>query len=339
MAWFDLYGRHDLPWQHPATPYRVWVSEVMLQQTQVITVIPYFERFIQSFTTLEQLAAASVDEVLAHWSGLGYYARGRNLHKAAQRIMSDYGGIFPSDAQALTNLPGIGLSTAHAILSLAYQQPTAICDGNVRRVLSRWSALDMPIETRIAKEKLWMLAQSLQSTTDPSRYTQAIMDLGATVCTRTRPHCDQCPVVMDCCAKASGQVVTQWPIRLKKAEKPIREAVMFMIVREDGAVWLDAPIKQDGLWGGLYQLPQTVPIAFAHFPRTELPKIKHIFTHFVLWISGFVINIKNIDSKQLTVNGVWYNCEVDIYSVARPAVIDKLIMLSSIVQKNKEKAL
>jgi len=325
LAWYAVHGRHDLPWQHPAIPYRVWVSEVMLQQTQVVTVIPYFERFMQSFATVEDLANATVDEVLAHWSGLGYYARGRNLHKAAQLIMQHYSGVFPDKVDDLIALPGIGLSTAHAILSLAYQQPLAICDGNVRRVLSRWSALDLPIEDKIAVEKLWQLAQSLQSQMMAGAYTQAIMDLGATLCTRTKPRCDICPVASDCQARLSGQGVTAWPIRKKKLEKPERECVMFILMRDNGDVWLASPAKQTGLWGGLYQLPQVLPTDLSDLLAERLPKIKHIFTHFTLSITSCVINVTNVDSAAFTANGVWYNREKNDLSIARPAVVDKLI--------------
>jgi A/G-specific adenine glycosylase len=328
LAWFERHGRHDLPWQHPATPYRVWVSEVMLQQTQVVTVIPYFERFMQSFTTVQDLANASVDEVLAHWSGLGYYARGRNLHKAAQVIMQQHSGIFPSRVEDLIALPGIGLSTANAILSLAYQQPTAICDGNVRRVLARWSALDMPIEETLAKERLWALAQSLQSYAAAGDYTQAIMDLGATLCTRTRPNCVACPVAADCQARLSGQAVTQWPIRKKKPEKPVRACVMFILMRDNGDVWLAAPTSQTGLWGGLYQLPQTLPSGLLQqlaLLVDELPRVKHVFTHFSLWITPCVINVTNVDLTEFMTNGVWYNREKDDCLIARPAVVDKLV--------------
>ena len=336
MAWFERHGRHDLPWQHPATPYRVWVSEVMLQQTQVVTVIPYFERFMLSFATVQDLANATVDEVLAHWSGLGYYARGRNLHKAAQVIMQQHSGIFPSRVEDLIALPGIGLSTAHAILSLAYQQPLAICDGNVRRVLSRWSALDIPIEDKIAVEKLWQLAQSLQNQTKAGAYTQAIMDLGATLCTRTAPQCDRCPVVTDCQAKLSGRAVTFWPMREKKLKKPERECVMFVLMRDNGDVWLEYPVKQTGLWGGLYQLPQALPSELSHLLVDRLPQVKHVFTHFTLWITPCVINVTNIDLAGFMANGVWYNREQNELSIARPAVVDKLVRYAMARLNHKE---
>ncbi len=336
MAWYAVHGRHDLPWQHPATPYRVWVSEVMLQQTQVVTVIPYFERFMQSFATVEDLANATVDEVLAHWSGLGYYARGRNLHKAAQMIMQHYSGVFPDKVGDLIALPGIGLSTAHAILSLAYQQPLAICDGNVRRVLSRWSALDIPIEDKIAVEKLWQLAQSLQNQTKAGAYTQAIMDLGATLCTRTKPRCEVCPVANDCQAILSGQSVTAWPIRKKKPEKPERECVMFILMRDNGDVWLEYPVKQTGLWGGLYQLPQALPSELSHLLVDRLPQVKHGFTHFMLRITPCAINVTNVDLSEFMANGVWYNREKDDCLIARPAVVDKLVRYAMARLNHKE---
>lgn len=332
MAWFACHGRHDLPWQHPATPYRVWVSEVMLQQTQVVTVIPYFERFVLSFATVQDLANATVDEVLAHWSGLGYYARGRNLHKAAQLIMQQHSGVFPDKAEDLTALPGIGLSTAHAILSLAYQQPMAICDGNVRRVLARWSMLDCAIESAEGRGRLWQLAHLLQSHKMPGNYTQAIMDLGATICTRTKPSCFSCPVSRDCLAYQSGIAVTKWPIRQQKPEKPVRVCDMFILIRDDGFVWLESPVSQDGLWGGLYQLPQTCILS----AQITLKQVKHVFTHFSLLITPRIINITNVDQSVLPVGGLWYNPDKNSDSVARPAVVDKLIRAASDAIKNKE---
>jgi A/G-specific adenine glycosylase len=239
--------------------------------------------------------------------------------------MRDYAGIFPKDANKLVALPGIGLSTANAILSLAYQQPTAICDGNVRRVLARWLAIDLPIESSEAKALFWQQAQRLQSHAYPRSYTQAIMDLGATLCTRTNPRCHECPLTFDCQARLSGKAVTQWPVRQKKAGKPIRECIMFMLIREDGAVWLEAPKQQEGLWGGLYQLPQILPIESAKAIAINLPKIKHVFTHFTLWITPSVINVSNLDLTRLPINGVWYNLDHNVYSVARPAIVDKLI--------------
>ncbi|HQT03197.1 MAG: A/G-specific adenine glycosylase [Thiotrichales bacterium 12-47-6] len=325
LAWFDHYGRHDLPWQHPATPYRVWVSEVMLQQTQVATVTPYFERFMAQFPNVDSLASASVDQVLALWSGLGYYARGRNLHKAAQVIVRDFMGQLPNNAAALMSLPGIGQSTAHAILSLAYQQPTAICDGNVKRVLARWLALHLPIESKEAQQRLWQVADELQSRARPGAYTQAIMDLGATLCTRTKPRCEQCPLVQDCAARKSDQTVTTWPLRKAKASKSLHSVNLYCYMSTDGAIWLEAPQQQTGIWGGLHQLPQA-PLSHSKESFTPLSPIKHVFTHQVWQITPYVtVMTQKADEQQLSNNGLWYNPNQINQSVARPAVVDKLL--------------
>jgi len=206
LAWFDEHGRKDLPWQTPQDPYRTWVSEIMLQQTQVQTVIPYFERFMQRFPNVTALANAAKDEVLAHWSGLGYYARARNLHRAAQAIRDDHGGVFPAMFDEVVALPGIGRSTAGAILALSMDRHHAILDGNVKRVLARHEAIaGWPGTTAVAK-RLWEVAERNTPRERVADYTQAIMDLGATVCTRSNPACERCPVATDCRALSSGSV-------------------------------------------------------------------------------------------------------------------------------------
>ena len=206
LRWFEEHGRHDLPWQANPTPYRVWVSEIMLQQTQVATAIPYFLRFMQRFPDVERLAAASVDDVLALWSGLGYYARGRNLHRAAGLIVETHGGELPLSVAALQSLPGIGRSTAGAILALAGNQPVPILDGNVKRVLARYHGIEgWPGERRVESE-LWRLAEQHVPRRSPSRYTQAIMDLGATICTRGRPRCGH--------ARRTSRISFLWRLRI-----------------------------------------------------------------------------------------------------------------------------
>lgn len=325
LVWFDRYGRHDLPWQHPNTPYRVWVSEVMLQQTQVVTVIPYFERFMRAFPSISVLAVAPLDSVLAYWSGLGYYARGRNLHKAAQIIMCDYGGVLPETAEQLVALPGIGLSTAHAILSLSFQQPMAICDGNVRRVLARWSALESTIESKQAEQALWQLATALQSQLRPRDYTQAIMDLGATLCTRTKPKCELCPVARDCRALASGEAVTLWPKRLPKKTRPVKEETLWLIFNSAGEVWLNAPNASTGIWGGLYQLPQSLPVELVSKDTVTLLPMKHVFTHFTLVVTAKVVSLSDDRHFHLLTNGLWYNPADKTRLIAMPAIVDKLL--------------
>lgn len=297
----------------------------MLQQTQVATVIPYFERFMAQFPNVDSLASASLEQVLALWSGLGYYARGRNLHKASQIIVRDFQGELPSSAIELMSLPGIGQSTAHAILSLAYQQPTAICDGNVKRVLARWLALPLPIESKEAQQRLWQVADQLQSRARSGAYTQAIMDLGATLCTRSRPNCDQCPLAKDCAARKSDQAVTTWPLRKAKASKSVHDVSLYLHLSTEGAVWLEAPQQQTGIWGGLYQLPQA-PLSHSKDSFTLLTPIKHVFTHQVWQITPYVLVMtQKAHEQQLSNNGLWYNPNHINQSVARPAVVDKLL--------------
>jgi A/G-specific adenine glycosylase len=334
LAWFDLNGRKDLPWQQPATPYRVWVSEIMLQQTQVATVIPYFNRFIERFPSVQALAQAEQAEVLHYWSGLGYYARGRNLHRSAQAIMTQYQGELPQTAEQLVTLSGIGQSTAHAILSLAYHQPKAICDGNVKRVLARYLALAEVIDRPAGLTLLWQTAEVLQSQSRPADYTQAIMDLGATLCTRRKPRCHECPVQQNCQAlrlAQSGQhPVTEFPRKSLKASKPERTCDMYLLQHPDGGIWLNAPQQEQGIWGGLYQLPQTLPQSLAvstDTALTTLPSLWHVFTHFKLHIQPYWLTLSPAQAQQLTTEeqGNWYH--PDESQLARPAIVDKLIRL------------
>ena len=234
LAWFDRHGRHDLPWQHPRTPYRVWLSEIMLQQTQVATVIPYFLRFIERFPTLPDLAAASTDDVMAHWAGLGYYARARNLHAAAKACVNAHDGELPRDIEALHALPGIGRSTAGAILSQAWNDRFAILDGNVKRVLARFHGIAGWPGLPAVEKQLWALAeQHLRDVPDGRQadYTQAQMDFGATLCTRARPACAVCPLQDDCVARREG-LVDALPTSKPSKQLPEREAT---------ALWLENP--------------------------------------------------------------------------------------------------
>ncbi|BBP46984.1 A/G-specific adenine glycosylase [Thiosulfatimonas sediminis] len=254
LAWFDDYGRHDLPWQQQLNPYRVWVSEIMLQQTQVSTVIPYYQKFMNAFPTVQDLAQASQEDVLAHWGGLGYYARGRNLHKAAQIIVADFGGEFPTSLAQMVALPGIGRSTAGAILSIACAVRQPILDGNVKRVLGRFYAVETWAGEKQTENWLWEKAEQL---TPPERfadYTQAIMDLGATLCTRSKPQCALCPVAQGCQALAQNRVA-DFPIKKPKKEKPVKQVYLLMLQHEDGALWLEAR-PQTGIWGGLWSFPE-----------------------------------------------------------------------------------
>lgn len=286
LAWFDVHGRHDLPWQHPRSPYQVWVSEIMLQQTQVQTVIPYFERFMQRFPDIKALALAEQDEVLAHWAGLGYYARGRNLHKAAQIIDTQHGGEFPDEFDAIIALPGIGRSTAGAILSQAFEQRYAILDGNVKRVLTRHAAIEGWPGNKKLETELWQLAEDLTPQTRFADYTQAMMDLGATLCKRTRPGCEACPLQQDCQAYQAGRVA-EFPYSKPKKTKPIRQAWFLLLFNSDNQIAL-IQRPNSGIWGGLYSLPEFDSfddLSLAGVDLNSLVKwsgIRHTFSHYHL---------------------------------------------------------
>ena len=245
LAWFEKAGRHDLPWQQDRSLYRVWVSEVMLQQTQVQTVIPYFERFMARFPTVQALASAAEDEVLHFWSGLGYYARARNLHAAARRVVSERGGDLPLEREQWNALPGVGRSTAGAILAQALDQRHAILDGNVRRVLARWAAIEGAPGRPEVEARLWQLSEHLTPAVRAADYTQAIMDLGATLCTRTRPRCDACPVRADCVARQEGRQALL-PTPRKVRHRPERR-VHWLVLENAGSVLLSRRPARGGV--------------------------------------------------------------------------------------------
>ena len=290
LAWRARHGRHDLPWLKRRTLYRVWISEVMLQQTQVATVIPYYARFMARFPDLMTLAEAPLDEVLHLWTGLGYYARARNLHRAAVLVRERHHGRFPRELAALQALPGIGRSTAGAILALALEQRHPILDGNVKRVLARHAAITgWPGEQRVER-KLWALAESLTPRTRAAEYTQAIMDLGATLCTRSRPRCGECPVATDCRARAAGRQA-RFPGARPRKTLPVKRTRMLML-RQDGTVLL-ARRPPAGLWGGLWGFHEIAadadPAAWcqarygvAPLSTQRRPLLRHSFSHFHL---------------------------------------------------------
>lgn len=332
LTWFDQYGRKDLPWQQPRSPYFVWLSEIMLQQTQVKTVIPYFNRFIQHFPSLSALAMASVDDVLTLWSGLGYYSRARNLHRCAIQIMDQHHGIFPSSLQTLVGLPGIGDSTAAAIASLAFNQPTAILDGNVKRVLCRFFAIDQPPSQATTKNELWRLAQACMDEQHCADYTQAIMDLGATCCTRVKPDCDHCPVQQHCQAYANN-LVDKLPVRLPKKNKPSREGHFILLHNHANAIFLQKN-KDEGIWGGLWCLPHFTSLddsqkwleqawSLKHHKIVPGLVLKHTFTHFHLQLKvyDYLIdqNMKNNEKP-----GRWLACE-EINKVGLPKPISVIL--------------
>ncbi|GGY80621.1 A/G-specific adenine glycosylase [Marinobacter zhanjiangensis] len=257
LQWYDRHGRHDLPWHQDRSPYRVWVSEIMLQQTQVTTVIPYFRAFMERFPTVRELAEAPVDDVLGHWSGLGYYARARNLQKAAIRVMEDHGGEFPRQQDALESLPGIGRSTAAAIIAQAWDCRAAILDGNVKRVLARYHAIPGWPGQTATLNALWQRAEEHTPDARARDYTQAIMDLGAMVCTRSRPDCEHCPVRDGCTAYANGEIHL-YPGRKPKKEKPEKTTWMVILEDHDGRILLERR-PPSGIWGGLWSLPELDP--------------------------------------------------------------------------------
>ena len=294
LTWYYQHGRHDLPWQQDITPYRVWVSEIMLQQTQVATVIPYYLRFMQHYPDVDALAAASQDEVLHLWTGLGYYARGRNLHKAANIIVHEHGSLFPDTLDLLTALPGIGRSTAGAILALGHGKRGVILDGNVKRVLCRYYQITEWSGTAATQRRLWDLADSATPATEVGAYTQAMMDLGATVCTRSKPACHLCPLRATCGALASNQVTTL-PVGKPRKALPQKQAIMVMYVDSD-AVLLQQR-DSSGVWGGLWSLPEfTNEEALESWVQTHdlqlrerWSPIRHTFSHFHLDIQPIVV--------------------------------------------------
>jgi len=292
-VWWDQHGRKDLPWQHPRTAYRVWVSEIMLQQTQVKTVIPYFNRFIDRFPDIQSLAAASNDDVLAYWSGLGYYARARNLLKTAKTCMEIHDADLPKTPEALVKLPGIGKSTANAIYSQAYDKPAVILEGNVKRVLTRYFAIEgWPGKTTIHKQ-LWDIAGQLLPAKRGADYTQAIMDLGATLCTRTRPVCDECPVKRSCKALADGSV-DQFPARRPALKVSKKSFQMLILINSNGHVLLERrpPV---GIWGGLWSLPADDDglsiqkrLGIENHPLESLTTLQHQLTHIQMTIQPLI---------------------------------------------------
>lgn len=299
LAWFDQHGRKGLPWQQNITPYRVWLSEIMLQQTQVETVIPYYQKFTSRFNEIEALAAAEIDEVLHLWTGLGYYARARNLHSCAKTLCDQYNGKFPKTLEELKALPGIGPSTAAAIASIAFGQAHAILDGNVKRVLARYHAVGgWPAQTK-TQNLLWQKAHAHMPQTRCRDYTQAIMDLGATVCTRSSPKCTSCPLTKGCAALAQDRI-KEFPGKKPKKTLPVRDTQMLLIKNDSGDILLELRPPQ-GIWGGLWSLPeleyqedaaQYCQARFNCEVKTEQwPTVVHIFSHFKLNIHPQVVEL------------------------------------------------
>ncbi len=293
LSWFDAHGRHDLPWQHPRSAYRVWIAEIMLQQTQVQTVIPYFDRFMQRFPALADLAQAPLDDVLALWSGLGYYSRARNLHTCAQHCVSHFDGKLPSTIEELMALPGIGRSTAGAILAQAHGQRVAILDGNVKRVLGRVFAVEHLPNSAPGLRQMWQLAEDLLPESRMVDYTQAIMDFGATLCKRSNPLCSQCPLQSECSALQQSRVA-DFPVRVAKKKALPQKSVQMLVVRNDSNQVLLQKRAAQGIWASLWSLPESRDddelAAFQKVWGTRddtalnIPSFAHRFSHFVLHI-------------------------------------------------------
>lgn len=315
LDWFHQHGRKDLPWQLDTTPYRVWVSEIMLQQTQVKTVIPYYQRFMQRFANVSELANAATDEVLHLWTGLGYYARGRNLHKAAQQIRDEHNGEFPKTLEEVMALPGIGRSTAGAILSIADRQPISILDGNVKRVLSRYFAVEGWPGNKAVENKLWEYADSLTPQQDTHHYTQAMMDMGATLCVRSQPKCDVCPLQSTCLAYAQGRQ-KEFPYKKPKKAILVKEVVMLLPMWQSQLLLYKRP--PSGIWGGLYgfyEVEQAVDVdkqatvlGLVDYQTEALDEFCHTFSHFQLRIKPIILHLKEAPQSSVQeATQLWYD--------------------------------
>jgi len=335
LQWFELNGRHDLPWQQGRNLYRVWVAEIMLQQTQVMTVIPYYRQFMQIFPDITVLAKASVDEVLAQWAGLGYYRRARHLHKTAEIILAQYQGEFPQDYEAVLALPGIGPSTAGAILAQALDQRHPILDGNVKRVLSRYHAIEGWPGQRHIEKQLWQKAEQHTPITRLVDYTQAMMDLGATLCTRSSPQCQHCPLNSDCVALATRKVDIL-PTKKSRKALPVRKK-RFLVIHHPEIGLLMEKRPTTGIWGGLWSLPEMLMddnIEQSCMQRwgiqvdriSELPAFRHSFSHFHLDISPCVIAVKAIPQQISEAQTCEWQALALIRAVATPVryILDQL---------------
>lgn len=329
LVWYRSHGRHDLPWKAARDSYPIWVSEIMLQQTQAATVIPYFERFMASFPRITDLADAAEDEVLHHWSGLGYYARARNLYRCAQQVCDQYNGQLPLTVEGLQALPGIGRSTAGAIVALATDQRAVILDGNVKRVLARHAMIPGWSGHSATQTLLWERAEQYTPQSDVADYTQAIMDLGATICTRSKPQCGACPLNEDCLAHNSGRVA-EFPAPKPKVEKPVKQVVMLMLMTADCRVLVEKrPMK--GIWGGLWSFPECGPdqwlshvadcFGVAPHSHESWPAFRHTFTHYHLDIHPVLIRVSTVFAGE---QHQWISC-ADPPNIGLPAPVSLLL--------------
>ena len=316
LNWYDQHGRKHLPWQQDITPYKVWISEVMLQQTQVATVIPYFERFMQEFPTVHDLANAEQDKVLHLWTGLGYYARARNLHACAKRVSTDFAGKFPKSVDGLVELPGIGRSTAGAIASISMGINAAILDGNVKRVLCRYYAVEGWPGTGAVQKQLWEIAERLTPAERCNHYTQAMMDMGATLCTRSKPQCGICPLAPTCIANQQGNP-KDYPNSKPKKDKPEKFVQLIMLQDPSGYILLEQR-QQQGIWGGLWSFPE-LPMEEDAMQHSQTrfgdaaaeqeiwPVFRHTFSHYHLHIQPVLIQLSKKPTTIGETNQHWYN--------------------------------
>ena len=336
VAWQKKHGRHDLPWQNTQDPYAVWLSEIMLQQTQVITVRAYFARFMARFPTVADLAAAHQDEVLGLWSGLGYYSRARNMHRAAQDVVALHGGVFPRSADALQTLSGIGRSTAAAVASLCFGEPIAILDGNVKRVLTRYLGFKEDLASSRVEKDLWSIAQTMlpqrEVVTSMPHYTQGVMDLGATICTPKNPKCEQCPVVHACVAKAQGQP-ENYPVKTRKLKRSSEQLWLLQVQSSTGDVWL-VQRPQSGVWAGLYCLPvfesfdalQAVVPAKHRRDLSEGTVFKHVLTHKDLHVHPVTLCLPSTAKLSPSLGEGQWVAASDWSNLGLPAPVRKLLM-------------
>ena len=333
--WQRSHGRHGLPWQATRDAYKIWLSEIMLQQTQVATVLPYYAKFLERFPHVAVLAAATEDEVLAHWAGLGYYSRARNLHSAAKQVVAKHGGVFPDNVELLADLPGIGRSTAAAIAAFAYDVIAPILDGNVKRVLARHAAIEGFPGVRAVEKRLWAEAAARlpKQTEDMVAYTQGLMDLGATVCTKGDPHCLLCPIADDCCAKSDGRIA-DIPASRPSKKIPERSQRYLLALHDDQVLLVKRPTL--GIWGGLWCLPElsdtddTTTVARTRYgvsqadAAIDLTPFKHTFTHFRLTLAVTRLVATRIDNAANAPGTIWQPRN-GLKTVALPKPISTLL--------------
>jgi A/G-specific adenine glycosylase len=335
IRWQKNSGRHDLPWQNTRDPYRIWVSEIMLQQTQVSAVIGYYAKFMQRFPDIATLAAASADDVMRYWAGLGYYARARNLHRAAQVIQAKFEGEFPKTYDEVWALPGIGRSTAAAICAFAYREPRAILDGNVKRVFARHFGIEGDVRSKAIEDAMWLIADREVPKKDVESYTQGLMDLGATLCTRSSPSCLLCPLRATCVAFNEGRVA-QLPGKSPKKETPHRQTRMLVMILANEVLIERRP--PTGIWGGLWSLPEValdedaigvaknkyaVVLVKGRRPR-PMPEVEHGFTHYSLTIYPVEIAVAKRGIACEERGRLWLNLS-DVAGAALPAPVKKIL--------------